>query len=298
MKSLLKILVLILVISISLCLCQAIAQHSEFYGFSSNAIFKTDSNGNNLQIVYNFPSSFEGANPSSSLCKASNGKFYGITQRGGINGQGILFEWDPVTNIYSKKLDFSPAENGSGQFSSVIQADNGKFYGMTSTGGADNFGVLFEWNLVTNVFIKKLDFNGADNGRSPEGSLMQADNGKIYGMTTYGGIYSYGAIFEWDLITGTISKKLDFNGVENGSKPVGNMLQGINGKLYGMTSEGGLNNNGVIFEWDHATNTCIKKIDFNPENGRPTGSMIFASNGKLYGGTRSSIFEWDPATNT
>jgi uncharacterized repeat protein (TIGR03803 family) len=156
---------------------------------------------------------------------------------------------------------------------------------MTNMGGINNLGVLFEWNLVTDSLVKKLDFSGVENGSSPKGSLIQADNGKIYGMTTDGGINNYGVLFEWDPATDTYTKKLDFNGVENGSNPNGSLLQADNGILYGMTCAGGMNDSGVLFEWDPSTNNYVKKIDFNGENGKPNGSLMKASNGKYYGVT-------------
>ena len=34
-----------------------------------------------------------------------NGKFYSMTSQGGTNNLGVIFEWDPVTNIYIKKFN-------------------------------------------------------------------------------------------------------------------------------------------------------------------------------------------------
>ena len=37
-------------------------------------------------------------------------KFYGVTTAGGEFDKGILFEWDPATNIFIKKKDFNLLE--------------------------------------------------------------------------------------------------------------------------------------------------------------------------------------------
>ena len=49
----------------------------------------------------------------------------------------------------------------------------------------------------------------------------------------------------------------DFDG-SNGSKPYGKLLQASDGKLYGMTYQGGSNNVGVIFSFDPVSLDYIK----------------------------------------
>ncbi len=313
MKTQLKILALMLFEFISFGLTNLNAQPSEFYGMSSaggeysaGTIFKTDNNGDNLISVYTF-FSYDGSTPFSSLCKASNGKLYGVTMFGGADGYGVLFEWDPTTSTYTKKLDFNGTEKGKNPYGSLMQAENGKLYGMTNWGGVNDLGVLFEWDPSDNTFTKRLDFNGVENGSNPQGSLMQADNGKLYGMTSIGGANNYGVLFEWDPVTNAYSKKLDFNGDENGSLPYGSLIQADNGKLYGMTFTGGEIDNGVLFEWDPATDVYTKEINFNgSENGsHPKGSLFKANNGIIYGTTTYGgsndlgvLFEWNSTTVT
>ena len=65
---------------------------------------------------------------------------------------------------------------------------------MTYQGGANNFGTLFSFDPATNTQVKLIDFNTAQ-GTNPTGSLIQASNGKLYGMTYGGGSGNYGVIF-------------------------------------------------------------------------------------------------------
>ena len=81
----------------------------------------------------------------------------------------------------------------------LCEANQGKLYGRTVRGGSNDMGVLFEWDPETNSFSKKLEFNGTETGRSPNGSLILGDNGKLYGTTGYGGIHDKGVLYEWDL---------------------------------------------------------------------------------------------------
>ena len=160
------------------------------------------------------------------------------------------------------------------------KAQTPEFWGMTETGGTSGEGIIY-----------KTDANGANQqvvynwvkyeGKEPEGSLIQATNGKFYGMTPGGGTNDFGVIFEYDVATDTFIKILDFNGT-NGKHPTGSLMQGANGKLYGMTTQGGTNDVGVLFEYTPTTNVYMKIIDFDQTNGAiPYGSLMEASNGKL-----------------
>ncbi|MFC0774194.1 choice-of-anchor tandem repeat GloVer-containing protein [Terrimonas alba] len=264
------------------------------------AIFRTDGQGGNIQSVYSFPMTNLGAVPMYNQLTEYNGKFYSMTSQGGSNNLGVIFEWDPASNIYTKKYDFELA-TGINPHGSLVVLNN-KLYGMTLFGGANDKGVIFEWDPATNVYTKKYDFTGA-GGSNPYGSLV-ADNGKFYGMTYSGGVNDKGVIFEWNPATNAYTKKYDFDGA-NGSNPYGDLaLKG--GKFYGMTFSGGANNYGVIFEWNPNSNNYVKKLDFDLTNqGKPYGSLTLV-NQKFYGMTwgrapgakEGIIFEWDPTGNT
>lgn len=144
----------------------------------------------------------------------------------------------------------------------MLQASNGKLYGLTSAGGTGAVGTLFEYDAITNAFIKRVDFTGnagVNPGGAPYGSLVQySGNGKLYGLTKQGGANAQGVIFEFDPTTNTYTKKIDMLAA-NGYSAFGSLVE-ASGKLYGMTSLGGANSLGVIFEYDPATNTYTKKL--------------------------------------
>ena len=283
------------------------AQGPKLYGLTSQgganelgAIIHYDP-ATGVQVTdYSFRYSAPGASPFyGELSDGGNGKFYGMTSGGGANHVGVIFEWDPATNIYIKKIDLDNTIGCSPYGSLTLSG--GKFYGMTNEGGTNGAGVIFEWDPVTNIYIKKIDLSST-TGSYPYGTLTLS-GGKFYGMTGGGGSNGYGAIFEWDPATNTYTKKVDLN-VTNGYAPLGSLfLNG--GKFYGMTMAGGSNSAGAIFEWNPSTNIYAKKIDLTSATGKfPTGSLSL-SGGKFYGMTQAGgawdegvIFEWDPTTNT
>ena len=249
-----------------------------------------------------FTGAINGGVPRGPLTQALNGRLYGRTASGGANNQGVLFEYDPGNSTYTKKLDLSGSPNLNG---SLTLAPNGRLYGMTYGDDIDTQGTIFEYDPSVNGYIKKLVFDGASKGANPNGSLTLASNGKFYGMTSHGGVGQNGVIFEYDLITDSYLKRLDFDGATKGSYPSGDLVQAANGKLYGMTNSGGANSIGVLFEFDPSTSIFLKKLDFNGTNGNyPNSSLTLASNGKLYGMTPTGglnfggvLFEYDPATS-
>lgn len=246
-----------------------------------------------------------GINPLGSMIEASNGKLYGVA-KGGTLGSGVIFEYDFISNVYTKKFDFSGV-NGVNPLASLLYATNGKLYGTTQTGGANNLGVIFEYDPFNNIYIKRFEFSSTD-GFYPQAPLIQASNGKLYGMTLQGGNNDEGLIFEYDITSNSYMKRVDFSKAI-GRWPQSSLIEGTNGKLYGMTPSGGINDFGVIFEYEIANNVYTKKIEFNRMEGAfPAGALIQASNGKLYGttvaggydgidGERGVIYEYDLATN-
>jgi uncharacterized repeat protein (TIGR03803 family) len=253
-----------------------------------------------------------GADPTGNLTM-SGGKFYGMTQHGGIYNKGVIFEWDPATNIYTKRFDFNL---GSSPVGNLIRSGD-KFYGTTELTDIEEREVIFEWDPLTNIYIEKFRFDYLERhtgftlskgkfylvvstrggttvaiwdpatnvytqsanflyrGDNPVGSLTEKDE-KFYGMSQYGGYYGEGSVFEWNPLTDSIINKYDFDQAkEEGIFPKGSLT--VSGsKLYGMTSLGGsFSGEGVIFEWDPATNTYNKKKIFDGTGGaHPDGNDL------------------------
>ena len=82
---------------------------------------------------------------------------------------------------------------------------------MTSDGGSSHFGVIFSFDPSTSTYTKLKDFDST-NGRNPGGSLIQASDGKLYGMTQFGGSKDSGIIFSFDPSSSTYAKLKDFDG--------------------------------------------------------------------------------------
>ena len=174
---------------------------------------------------------------------------WGMTSDGGADNLGVIFETDGNGNNCVSHSFLTPYPGKDPAYSHLCEASNGILYGMTEYGGAYDYGVLFEYDPSNNNYIKKLDFNGV-NGAYPGGSLIEVANGKLYGLAFSGGANSGGVLFEYDLDSNNYTIKYNFDGGINGGLPSGSLNESSNGRMYGLTYVGGINNLGVLFEYD------------------------------------------------
>ncbi|MBK6640684.1 MAG: hypothetical protein IPG39_05330 [Bacteroidetes bacterium] len=257
------------------------------YGATSNggtygggSIFEFDLSSEILTYIYqlNTTSGF-GAFPA--FMQHSNGKLYITTSQKGANDKGTILELDLISNAIQKIYDFDPSISGS-SISTLVEAPNGNLYGLTSTGGANNSGTIFEFDLTTNNLFKRFDFGGTA-GSTPLASFIKVTSTKLIGSTTSGGTGNCGVLFEFDLTTNTYTKLFDFS-QSLGKNPRCALTKHPHCKIYGTAYEGGSNNKGVLFEFDLSSMSYQKKMDFSTSTGiNPEMELIYDFAGNLYG---------------
>ncbi|HXR93549.1 MAG TPA: choice-of-anchor tandem repeat GloVer-containing protein [Steroidobacteraceae bacterium] len=164
----------------------------------AGAIFKITPDGTET-ILHSFGGNqqydgflFDGA---PTLVQASDGNFYGMTDSGGVNGQGTVFR---VTSDGIETVLYSFAggsTDGAVPYGNLIQASDGNLYGATSAGGASNVGVVFRITLDGTETVLYSFAGGPTDGASPT-NLLQARDGSLYGITLVGGSSNEGTIFK------------------------------------------------------------------------------------------------------
>lgn len=238
-------------------------------------IFNLNLDGTNYSVIHEFDNT-NGKFPRGNLIE-SNNKLWGMTGSGGAGDYGVIFNMNLDGTNFVKVHDFDNT-NGRNPIGSLILS-NGKFWGMTANGGIDDKGAIFKLDLDGANFTKIHDFDGV-NGWAPFGSLTES-NGKLWGMTWIGGLNTTGVIFNLNIDGTGYTKIHDFDTGNNGAMPSGNLTES-NGKLWGMTANGG--GNGTIFNLDLDGTNFIKvnNLNFSVDGSFPKGSLI-ESNGKLWG---------------
>jgi uncharacterized repeat protein (TIGR03803 family) len=190
------------------------ATDGNFYGTNSGivgtsgAIIRLTPTGR-LTTVHNFcaqnSSCADGADPFGTLLQATDGNLYGTTSFGGTNNAGTFFRIDAsgkLTTLYNfcSQANCTDGENPT---AGVLQASDGNFYGTTSAGGTgsnadcngNNCGVVYQLTpagaLTTFHSFCSEGGQTCSDGFNPQvfwsPSLMQATDGRIFGVTQDGG---------------------------------------------------------------------------------------------------------------
>jgi uncharacterized repeat protein (TIGR03803 family) len=161
--------------------------------------------GGALTTLHTFDGT-DGAAPTGGLVQDSYGYFYGTTLYGGNLsncepnvpcGVGTVFKISPtgkLTTLY-KFCAQTACADGAYPFAGLVRDEDGTMYGATGGGGAGTCacGTVFEIR-GSGAMTTLHSFDGTD-GFDPEATLVQANDGNLYGTTTAGGAYGGGTVF-------------------------------------------------------------------------------------------------------
>ncbi len=181
--------------------------------------------------------------------------------------------------------------DGAYPHGSVVEGNDGNFYGTTSSGGAGNIGTVFRMTPSGAVTIL-YSFTGGKDGMFPSAGLLLANDGNFYGTTTesFDSDAAGGTVFRITP-TGTFNILYDFPGVSGGSSLYAGLVQGDDGKLYGTTFAGAAGSffgGGTVFQMDlgGGTPTILHSFSGAADGGSPYyGALAKGTDGNFYGTT-------------
>jgi len=230
--------------------------------------------------------------PYGGMILGNDGNFYGTSQVGGTTYQGTVFRMTPagdVTIVYSFDLT-----HGIYLYGPVVQGLDDLLYGTTTGGGSGQGGVLFKLSTVGHLtLLHQYDVNVLTDGSNPRAGMVAATDGNVYGATSGGASYGSapeGTLFRIDS-SGNYSVRHVFDNT-HGSLAEAALMQHTNGKIYGMTTRGGVNNVGVIYSLDEGLTPFVHVATPFGSSGKTvqlTGSGLHGTTAVTIGGVPASF---------
>ena len=231
-----------------------------------------------------------GDEPQAGLVVGADGALYGTAMSGGLAHvyYGTIYRRasdGSVTVVH----EFDNTTEGQRPAARLLLMPDGSLWGSTSSGGPGGGGAVFRFDPVSGALKVLHAFTRGADGASPNGELLRARNGQVYG-TTVGADANGGTIFRIKPATLQYARLYTFAMKKSplGHGPAGGLAQGADGALYGTTSAAaGTGVGGSIYRFDIASGSValVHGLAAASEGCAPEATLLAASNGELYGTT-------------
>ena len=270
-------------------------------GGTSNkgAVFKLAKDGSSYGVVFSLTNA---AFPAGGVVEGGDGALYGTTTGGGSNTVGAVFRVTKDGGTFGVLHDFlTNGVDGKSPAAGLLMGQDGLLYGTTLAGGTSNRGTIFKINSDGTGYTTLYSFTGSSNGDgdSPVAAVSQGVDGLLYGTTRAGGSNNLGTVFKLNTNGGAFAVLHHFRGGINGdgSQPLGNVVQGSDGLLYGTTSFGNtVSNRGTLFRLSTNGNYFVILHSFptnDPGGNQPSAGLLESGKGVFYGTAQSSDLAHD-----
>jgi len=213
-------------------------------------------------VIHNFGGGKDGASPGAALIAGSKGTLLGTTYLGGASNAGTVFQLTRPTKVGGAWTEaviysFTGGSDGGYPDAALTAVASGALYGTASYGGATQDGTAFELTPPAETggawtYTLLHSFAGEGDGTHPYGAIVSTSTG-LLGTTFSGGSTGDGTIFA--LKPPTVSGDpwtevvvYDFSGSTAGGNPLGGLVPGSSGVVYGTTFAGGSIGDGTIFQ--------------------------------------------------
>jgi uncharacterized repeat protein (TIGR03803 family) len=177
--------------------------------------------------------------------------------------------------------------SGANATRGALATSMGFIYGASPFGGTNSFGTVFRFDPNTNQYTVVYSFAGGDGGLSPTG-VIRTVNG-LYG-TTSGGMNGRGTLYRLNLLNNAVTTLHQFAPGTGGS-PNGPLLEGSDGKIYGIVESETATNFGGIYCIDANGDNYTLLRSFSGTGGSSRGKgvgfggIVEGPGGLLYGAT-------------
>lgn len=209
----------------------------------------------------------------------------------------VLMGWS-VVPIQAQDLGFTSiysfvSDKATRPYCGVVQGRDGTLYGTTAYGGAYQNGVVYRINPDGSGYRMLYSFAGGTDGINPQTSLIQGQDGALYGTTGWGGLFNEGTLFKINPDGSGYQVVYSFLGGNDGANPQASLLQGQDGALYGAATNGGVSHKGTLFKINPDGTGFQVVYSFTGSNDgsasndgtNPVANLIQGNDAALYGTT-------------
>jgi uncharacterized repeat protein (TIGR03803 family) len=212
--------------------------------------------GLTFQVIKSFESSTnDGSSPFAGVIEGSVASLYGTTSYGGANDYGTVFKVNKDGSGYEVLHNFGFGKgtgDGGGPNARLLEGRDGSLYGTTVGGGTNGSGTVFKLSKDGSNYAVLYNFGSRiDDGSFPQSELIQGSDGALYGTTGSGGETNQhgGTVFKLNTDGSgyQILHRFGTTLVGDAQHPNSGLLEASDGLLYGLSYDGGTNNNGAVF---------------------------------------------------
>jgi len=287
---------------------------------TTGLIYRAEQDGSKISTIYQLGTN-DGISPSAGLLLGSDGRMYGTTTFGVASQSGSLgtvfsllpdgkdfrtvHPFSAVTD--STSVGFQVNVEGVYPDSSLTEGHDGYLYGVARQGGGNGTGTIFRLTKDGTVFevlhefgpVTSADDSGLptnDDGYNSAATLLEYTDGYLYGAAPNGGANGRGTIFrlrpdgsDFEVVHAFSATTASEDGLPTnaeGAAPIGGLIDGQDGFLYGAASQGGAVGYGTVFSLAAVDGVVTAVHDFDGTNGgTPSAGVILGRDGRLYGTT-------------
>jgi hypothetical protein len=267
---------------------------------------------------------FYPSQPTGNLARGPDGALYGTSAYTSTVAGGLVYRATIDGSAVSTLYQLSPSNDAISPSGGLILGSDGLLYGTTKFGRSSDSagaGTVFKispsgtgFTVIHRFAAVTTDANSVttnSEGAYPDSELVEGSDTYLYGVARAGGPGATGSVFKvsrdgtdfkvlhtFDANTAAATTGQTVN--TEGAFPVGQLVQGVDGFLYGSTSTGGANGKGTVYRiaadgtgfqvlhtFSATTKNTTTNLDENDDGAVPLAGLIDGQDGFFYGTTSS-----------
>ncbi len=243
-----------------------------------------------LTVLYTFPAGYQQSGP---LVQASDGNLYGEVAQN-APGNGSVYRIS-LAGSFSFVYNFTGSLDGAQPIGGLTAGNNGLLYGVTNSQGANGSGTVFSLTYAGQIDV--LHAFSYFDGESPLTGMIQASDNNLYGTNAGIGSFGPGTVFRIAPDGSNFTTVFNFPATSYAfaQVPGPGVIQGSDGKLYGTTLLGGVDDLGQVFSLGLGLSGPKPSIIRLSPNAGAVGGYVLITGRNLVGPTKVT-FNGTPAT--